>query len=135
MKCRGCSKWTDEKGRCPDCLISLCCLCDIRGTEYDFHKWSQLDYWSCRFQHHHDYSVSHDIDWSKIHGVNGSCTCSNILSAPEILKEIENKARITKEEQMAKECKEKEKNLIKEIKRNILATPIIYLAGKAIYSK
>ena len=65
-------------GRCPDCLILLCCVCDFRGTEYDFHC---IDYW-----------VTDDKFWCNKHWKGEThtvCQCSQTLLDPKNRKKFE----------------------------------------------
>lgn len=144
-KCRKCSKLVVEEelkdGRCPDCLISVCLT---RGTESDFHKSriylmsfnGEKSFWYCENEVHFRYSRKHR---QKL------CNCAEILSNPKKLKNIKrrraaNRERLAKAEAAdrerlaAFESRKKARKIVEGFKNGILATPIIYLAGKAIYS-
>lgn len=87
--CRECSKIVIvEKlrdGRCPDCLISLCCLCDFRGTEYDFHR---IDCWSSTRRR----TFTGDEFWCNKHWEGEThivCQCGQTLLDPKNRKKFE----------------------------------------------
>ena len=135
--CRKCSTLLMEEelkdGRCPDCLISVCLWCDTRGTESDFHKGRlyllpfnrEKSFWYCENEIHFRNSRKHR---QKL------CNCAEILSNDKKLKNINRRREANRERLEAFESRRKARKIVEGFKNGILATPIIYLAGKAMYS-